>query len=326
MRILSHRRIGTTRNLDQQLLTGGSIGCQGRSDGWPVGKRLAALVNVALEGWSDSAAPGLGPMGNPLSSDALDLQARSWADYGSRRGMARLLGVLERAGVQATVMTSGVVAERHPQLVAAVAEAGHEVCAHGYAQEMVPAMLDESAERSSITRSLEAIEAATGRPPVGWISPRCTPSPRTPRLLVESGLRWYADVFDDDLPRQEDTEAGPIVAIPFTMEANDLPLHVRHGQLPDQFVATVRGVVDGWFATHEESGCLDVTVHAHVFGRPLGAAAFEAALSVIRSHEWIWVPTHGTLAACCSKPDHRVGQAAEVVRAQVNDRGRRGAE
>lgn len=268
-------------------------------DLWPTGKRLAVLVNVALEGWSAGSGPGIGPMGNPLPRGAFDFQARSWAEYGPRRGMSRLLKVLDRTGVKATVMTSGIVAERYPELVAAVAAAGHEVCAHGYAQELVPATLDEPAECASITESVRVLEAATGARPTGWISPRCTPSERTARLLAESGFEWYADVFDDDLPRVELTDAGPIVAIPFTMDLNDLPLHVRYGQPPENFVATLRYLVKRWSAGSDEYGCLDVTVHAHVFGRPLGALAFADALEVLCSEHWVWTTTHAELAARC---------------------------
>lgn len=264
---------------------------------WPPGKRLALMVNVALEGWSTDVSPGVGPMGNPLPGGAIDFQARSWAEYGPRRGMPRLMSVLGRAGVKATVMTSGIVGERYPELLAAVAAAGHDVCAHGYAQELVPATLAEAAERQSIADSVRILEAVTGVRPTGWISPRCTPSDRTARLLAESGFQWHADAFDDDLPRVEVTSAGPIVAIPFTMEVNDLPLSVRYGRPPEQFVGTLRNLVDGWFSEHGERGCLDVTVHAHVFGRPLGAQALEAALGLVCGQDWVWMPTHAELAA-----------------------------
>ena len=47
--------------------------------GWPAGKSLAVSVSVMLEGWTDNAAPGVGPMGNVLKAGTLDLQGRSWA-------------------------------------------------------------------------------------------------------------------------------------------------------------------------------------------------------------------------------------------------------
>ena len=50
--------------------------------GWPEGKRLAVSVIIMCEAWTDDAAPGIGPMGNPLRAGVLDTQARSWAEYG----------------------------------------------------------------------------------------------------------------------------------------------------------------------------------------------------------------------------------------------------
>jgi hypothetical protein len=42
---------------------------------------------------------------------------------------------------------------------------------------------------------------------------------------------------------------------------------------------------------------LDVTVHAHVFGRPFGAIELRAALDLIRPIEFVWPTTHAALAA-----------------------------
>lgn len=62
--------------------------------GWPEGCTLAVSVSVMVEGWSEGAAPGIGPMGNVLKAGTLDLQGRSWADYGAKAGAWRLLDVL----------------------------------------------------------------------------------------------------------------------------------------------------------------------------------------------------------------------------------------
>jgi peptidoglycan/xylan/chitin deacetylase (PgdA/CDA1 family) len=37
------------------------------------------------------------------------------------------------------VMVSGVFAERIPKIVKSIADAGHEIIAHAYAQEIIPA-------------------------------------------------------------------------------------------------------------------------------------------------------------------------------------------
>ncbi len=97
---------------------------------WPNGKPIAVCFNVCLEAWSDGKAPGISPMGNPLPPGVLDNTAISWAEYGPRRGIYRLLEGFAKHGVKASVITNAIIAERHPDAVKAVATAGHEVVSH----------------------------------------------------------------------------------------------------------------------------------------------------------------------------------------------------
>ena len=60
---------------------------------------------------------------------------------------------------------------------------------------------------------MKAIGAATGQRPMGWLSPRCTPSSRTSALLAKAGFDWHADFFDSDLPYRHKTAAGSIAAL-----------------------------------------------------------------------------------------------------------------
>jgi len=53
-----------------------------------------------------------------------------------------------------------------------------------------------------------------------------------------------------------------------------MPLYVRYGNEPDAFTRTLTKIVEGWSRLGSPHACLDITVHAHVFGRPYGALAF----------------------------------------------------
>ena len=211
---------------------------------WPAGRSLAVSVSVMLEGWTDNAAPGVGPMGNVLKPGTLDLQARSWAEYGANAGAWRLLDVLAAAHVRAVFYVSGITAERHHPLMAAIVQAGHVVAAHGWGQETIPATQDEAAEKSDLDRCIHAIEAATGHRPPGWISPRCTPSARTATLLAAAGMAWHSDYFDHDLPRVVQTPSGPLTAVPFTMEINDMPMSVRYGNEPEAYTRSLARILE----------------------------------------------------------------------------------
>lgn len=265
--------------------------------GWPADRPLAISVSVMLEGWTDDSAPGIGPMGNPLKAGVLDLQARSWAEYGPKVGAWRLLDILDRTQLRAVFYTSGIVAERYADLLGAIAKAGHIVAAHGWGQNIIPAYQTAEDEARDLDRCVTTIEHGAGHRPDGWLSPRCTPSDRTSTLLAKAGFQWHADFFDSDLPYRYETSAGPITAMPFTMEVNDMPLYVRYGNEPDAFTRILERLVVNWPRLGRPTGCLDITVHAHIFGRPFGAVEFMSALDVARRHgDWAWLTDHRALA------------------------------
>lgn len=268
--------------------------------GWPDGKPLALSVSVMLEGWTDDSAPGIGPMGNPLKAGILDLQARSWADYGPKVGAWRLLDILNRLDVRSVFYVSGIVAERYPDLMKAIAGAGHAVAAHGWGQNIIPSYQTPDEEAQDLQRCLAAIERSSGGRPAGWLSPRCTPSSRTSALLAKAGFDWHADFFDSDLPCRHTTPDGAITAVPFTMEVNDMPLYVRYGAEPEAFTRIFERIVGNWPRLGLPAGCLDITVHAHVFGRPFGAIEFLNCLEAARRFgDWAWLTDHRTLAGLC---------------------------
>jgi len=176
--------------------------------GWPADRPLAVSLSIMLEGWAEGSAPGIGPMGNPLKPGVRDLQALSWAEYGPKVGAWRLLDLLDRAGRQAVFYTSGVVAERYPDLPAAIAGRGHAVAAHAWCQGTLPPYMSPEVEWADIVRCRDVLAATAGTRPLGWLGPRCTPSLETSRLLARAGFLWHADMFDSDAPYRLDTCEG----------------------------------------------------------------------------------------------------------------------
>ena len=145
---------------------------------WPRGKRVALVFNLAYEGWSDGEAPGIGPMGNVLKPGYFDTNAASWARYGAVRGIQRLLRIANANGVTTSVMASGVLARDYPDAFRAIRDSGHEIVGHSWGMDVIHLYLDEAGERANIQRNLDAIQAACGVTPPGWISPRRIPGCR----------------------------------------------------------------------------------------------------------------------------------------------------
>jgi len=269
--------------------------------GWPEGAPIALSVSVMLEGWTDDAAPGIGPMGNPLRAGVYDTQAKSWAEYGAQCGAWRLLDVLADTETKAVFYVSGVLAERHPELMKAIVAQGHVVAAHAWSQHIIPAYQTAEEELADLKRCISVLEKTSGMRPQGWISPRATPSLNTAALLAGERMTWIADTFDRDLPYKTKTANGDIVAIPFTTEVNDFPLCIRYGNEPDMFVRVLKSMLDGWHEIRSPAACLDLTAHAHVFGRPAGAIAFKQAIRLGQRNGHSWLTQHAELAAIANR-------------------------
>lgn len=264
---------------------------------WPGGRKVAVVVNVAYEAWSDGKAPGIGPMGNPLPAGAFDTNARSWGNYAAYQGIDRVLRLLDRTKVRASVMVSGILAERLPQNVRAIAEAGHEVIGHSYSQDVVPAMLNEEADKRNVDTTTALIEAAIGRKPKGWASPRSTPSVHTLRSLIGAGYDFHSDAMDADRPYTQTFDNGSIVAIPFAMDINDLPHSMRWGRTPRQYVEMFDEVLGHSLASEDGALIIDVTTHPHCYARPGTAWAYEEVVRKVAQRDDVWLTVREDIVA-----------------------------
>jgi peptidoglycan/xylan/chitin deacetylase (PgdA/CDA1 family) len=268
---------------------------------WPNGARIGIVFNIAYEAWSPGKAPPIGPMGNVLQPGYFDTNAHSWASYGAVRGIQRLLRISAANGVRTSVMVSGVLAERFPDTVRAIRDGGHEIVAHSYGMDVIPVYLEEAAEIDNIRRNTRLLEEACGVRPTGWISPRGTGSPASPRLLAAEGYQWHGDCNDDDLPAilefAEGARTRSIVAIPLTMELNDLPHSNRYGGSPEAFAAKFEAALQGAARADAAPFMLDVTAHTHVYGRPATAWAFDACMKIAKAADGVWIGTRAEIAA-----------------------------
>jgi peptidoglycan/xylan/chitin deacetylase (PgdA/CDA1 family) len=213
--------------------------------------------------------------------------------------------MLERHGIPASLLTSGLTAERFPDQVRAYAEAGHDIVGHGLPQDMVFPTLSPAETSESIRRSTALIEAATGRRPTGWVSPRVTSSTETQRELAAQGYAWHGDVLDDDLPYLQRFEDGEILAIPMCVEFNDLPHAMRFGRTPGQFVELFTEALAGIRRQPAETIILDVFAHGHCYGRPAAAWAIDEIARICAEDKALWPTTRLGIAAHCQDAARR---------------------
>ena len=97
---------------------------------WPDGKRSAVMFSFDVDGdttW-ENGNRGL-PNGDKY------IKSLSVGQYGPKRCVDRILDKLAQYDVKATFFVPGLTAERYPDVIGRIAEAGHEIGHHGYAHE-----------------------------------------------------------------------------------------------------------------------------------------------------------------------------------------------
>lgn len=258
---------------------------------WPGNARLAVMLTVMFEAWTEGKAPPYSPMTSPMREGTLDLQGIAWAEYGGRTGVFRFLRVFEEFGVKATFGINARAAEQFPATVEAIAAAGHEIAGHGYTQDGFMPYLARDEERALIRRCTEILTRIGGTRPVGWASPRMTPTPHTAELLAAEGYRWHGDYHDADLPYIVTTPAGSLVALAHSDFTDN---RVLRGS-PRTFFELYRDTA-AFLHRSEPGGLINITMHAHFGGRPPMAAMLVEVLEFLHGLGEVWFARHDELA------------------------------
>lgn len=108
-----------------------------------------------------------------------------------------VLDLLGDYDVTATFFVVGEVARNHPELVARIADAGHEIASHGDTHRPLFELTREQFV-TELERSSKAIRNATGTTPVGFRAPNFSVTSQTQwaiEALEAAGYRYDSSVF-----------------------------------------------------------------------------------------------------------------------------------
>jgi peptidoglycan/xylan/chitin deacetylase (PgdA/CDA1 family) len=258
---------------------------------WPNNERIAVLVTVMLEVWSEGKAPPYSPMTTALKPGTPDLLGISWSQYGGKTGIWRFMKILDETEIKATVCLNAKGAELFPEAVKQLHARGHEIAGHSYTQDLVLPYLSPEEEKEVIQRCSRIIEKAVGTRPVGWFSPVAAPTAHTAEFLAEAGFQWHGDYNDTDLPYSFKTPRGTLVAIPHSDFTDN---RVMRGS-PQDFYDVYKNTFD-FLYKHETPSLINLTVHAHFGGRPMMSAMLNQLLHYMKGFPEVWFARHDEVA------------------------------
>jgi peptidoglycan/xylan/chitin deacetylase (PgdA/CDA1 family) len=263
--------------------------------------RIAFCVYLYLEYYELDPPPDA--LRDPRFSDGPgyffpDYRSYSFREYGNRVGIFRILELLDRYGIKATVAANSDACRRYPFLVDSFMQRDYEFTAHGqFATRMISSRMSEEEERDHIGASIDALKRYTGVAPQGWIGQDYGESHRTPRMLAEAGLKYVVDWSNDDRPYLMRTDPA-IVSIPAQEQWDDVQL-IWHRQVSTSvFRDSVIRAFDTLWDEGASSGCVfGLHLHPWLIGTPQRIGALEDALAIMSRRRAVWQCRAQELAA-----------------------------
>lgn len=257
----------------------------------PDNARMAVYLIVNVEEWD---------IGKPIAREYVTSPAGvqtvpnvpnwAWHEYGMRVGIWRLMESLAKRGLRAGAAINARVCEGQGEPVArAMRDAGWSFLGHGYAQAAIHTLQNQAA---AIRQSFEVLKAYTGQAPKGWLGPGLHETLDTLDYLAEAGFRYVCDWPMDEHPVRMATSAGPIMAMPYSMELSDLPMMVVQQQPSEVWL---QRAIDQFDRLYEEGAeqprIMCMSVHPYIMGVPHRIKYFEAAYDYMQKNSDVWFTT-----------------------------------
>ena len=250
----------------------------------PDGKPLIVHLVVNVEHWRFDAPMPRKIITAPHGAESVpDIPNYSWAEYGMRTGMPRILDLFADRGVPASTSINAGVIEAYPACADAMLVAGWEFIGHGMHQKSMQAEEDEA---GLIQAALDTLKAFTGVKTRGWLSPGLKETMVTPDLLKAAGVDYVCDWVVDDLPTWMTTAHGPLIAMPYNLEINDSIIYAieKHAS-PEMY----RRLVDTVAAFEQEletnARVLPIGLHPHLIAVPHRIGYLERMLDDLQARD-----------------------------------------
>jgi len=272
---------------------------------WPGGAQLAVSINLFFETMIYDPRPGSLRDARWKERFPRDCRMYTWYDYGNRVGIFRILPLLDKYGIKATVAANAEACERFPYLVHEFLRRDYEIVPHGLAaNEIIAGQVPESTERSAVAEAVHRVERATGVAPRGWISQDYVASLRLPKLLEELGLGYVADWPNDEQPYL--LSGSSLVSIPNYSEWDDMRLlWDRRLQMP-RYPQIVGDALDQLYRDSGDNGrFFSLNLHPWLIGAAHRVRYLEAVIGKIAATPRLWIATAAQVA------DHVRGVSAD---------------
>lgn len=246
-------------------------------------KRILVHLVVNVEHWQFDQPMPRSIVTPPHGRETVpDVPNFSWADYGMRAGMPRILEAFASRKLPASTSFNAGVIDAYPQAAVAMRDAGWEFIGHGMHQKAINHV--DGGEEALIRASLDKVADFAGRRPRGWLSPGLRETLDTADILKKVGIDYVCDWVVDDRPSWMTTTAGPMIAMPYNVELNDSIIYAieRHatGEMARRLKYTLRRFQR---ECRDSAIVLAIGLHPHLIAVPHRMHELDRMLDLLMS-------------------------------------------
>ncbi|MGZ8155237.1 MAG: polysaccharide deacetylase family protein [Burkholderiales bacterium] len=252
----------------------------------PGGARMVVWPIVNVEVWDIGRAMPRQVLPPPTGiTQSPDVPHWSWHEYGMRVGFWRFKEVLDGLDIVPTLAINARVCLDYERVARAALDGGWEFMGHSYDQRPIHMEPDQ---RATIQKAVQVIREYTGRQPVGWLGPGLTQTLDSPELLAEAGIKYIADWVVDDEPCRIKTANGPLVAMPYTVELNDIPMMMVQHHASAEFEARCMDYFERIYAeSAKRAKVMAIAVHPYISGVPHRIKYFERVFQRLKTNKGV---------------------------------------
>jgi len=273
------------RDFWKQVEAGASL----KPAAWPNGATAAVALSFDFQ---------MGTVYEPSPAASTNTNSQ----YDGRVGLPRVLKVLDKHSVPASFFVTGVTATFYPDVIKQIVASGrHEIGVHGWIHENNTSVSAEE-EGRLLAKAIAALEAATGKRPVGYRSPSWAFSAATLDLLRKNRFLYDSGMMADDEPYEilVGGQRTGLLEVPVEWMRDDAMYYPRQNpHTPDEVFDVFRAEFD---KAYEEHGLFQVTMHPRISGHRSRAAMLDKLITYMKQRPGVWFATHEQVARYVTHP------------------------